>query len=72
MVGIGFVYDGTTVTDIAVPGARSIQVEGILEDRTVYGWYRDAIGHTHGFVATPQDAHHAIRAAIVQRPRAGR
>ena len=53
---IGFVYDGETVHEIDVPGARLTDIQGLLvvgEEVKVYGRYiREADDSHHGFVAT--------------------
>ena len=51
-----FVFDGTTVEKVRVPDAQDARLEGINHDGTVYGWYSDASGAVHGFVATPVGA----------------
>ena len=51
---VGFVWDGTTVEVIEVPGAQLTEIFGLREDGTVYGRAVDAEGVQHGFIATPR------------------
>ena len=51
--GQGFVFDGTRLEVLAVPNAQSTTLQGLREDGTAYGQYRDATGGTHGFLALP-------------------
>src|SRR5581483_7429159 len=53
----GFVYDGSTSSIVDPPGTQHLagvgsEVEGVSGD-TLVGYYRDANGVMHGFLATP-------------------
>ena len=54
---VGFVWDGTTVEVIEVPGAQLTEIFGLREDGTVYGRYLDAAGESYGLIAKPRANH---------------
>ena len=50
----GFLFDGTAIEVVAVPGARVTQLFGIRQDGAVFGRFIDAQDVSHGFVARPE------------------
>jgi probable HAF family extracellular repeat protein len=55
MGGHSFLTDGVTFTtfDIPVPGTIETVAWGINAAGQIVGYFWDATGHFHGFVATP-------------------
>jgi len=49
----GFLLSDGTYTTIDVPGASQTIANGINNEGYIVGYYIDADGHQHGFVAAP-------------------